>query len=804
MLKNQIISAFRNLVRQKGFTLINVGGLAIGIASCLLILLFVTSELSYDKYHEKSGRIHRIGIEAIFGDSHFFSAYTSGAMKDALDYEFDEVDEACRLYHVTRPVIRVLENSFVEDNYFYADSNFFNVFTVPLIEGDPATALSRPGTVVLSAETARRLFGNANPMGKTIRMNENYLMEVTGVSENMPFNSHFRYDYLASIETVITDQRDNFQFWVNNNMYTYIVLAENTRPDVFAERLQELVYKYVGPEVEMIMGIDLEAFESDGGVYQFFTEAIEDIHLFSTVDHQVNEGGSLTAVYFFSIIALFILIIACINFMNLATARFSGRAKEIGIRKTLGSSKGSLVRQFLVESVMVSFMAMALAITLLEVTLPLFNNLTHKSFELNYLSGWYIVPGLVLFSLATGILAGSYPAFFLSSFNPTKVLKGETGTGDRSIGLRKILVVTQFAITIALFIATFVVSGQLNYIHQKDPGYAKEGVLVLKRTQILGDRQEAFRNELLAHRSIVNASYCSALPGYPPSGSSIYRHGSPPEDLAQTLVIWTDEHFLETMGMRLSAGRFFSPDYSTDTVAAIINKPLSRVLRLDEPTSESIVFAGQQMVSPVIGVLEDANFESLHRDIRPMVFRRIGSPGWLMAIRVDGNEIPSVMAHIEKKWTEFNGNAPFMWSFLADDLMEHYMQEIRTRNIFQIFAMLAIFIASLGLLGMASYNTEKRTREIGIRKAMGASPASVVFLLSKEINLLLIISSVIAWPAAWFLMTGWLENFAYRIEPGLVRFLAASVLTYIIALLTVGIQSWRAANLNPVDVLRNE
>jgi putative ABC transport system permease protein len=411
MLKNHIVIAFRNLYRQKGYSLINLAGLTTGIASCLLIVLFVYSELSYDRYHEKSGRIYRAGIEAVFGDNHFFTAYTSGMMKEALDYEFGEVEEACRLFHITRPVIRIEESSFVEDNFFYADSNFFKVFTVPLIEGDPATALSRPNAVILSRATAQRLFGNDNPMGKTIWVNEDYLLEVTGISENMPHNSYFRYDFLASIETVKSAQEQNWMRWTTNNLYTYLLLAENTDGDIFAERLQELVFKYVGPEVELVMGIDIEAFEKEGGVYRFFLENIEDIYLYSKADHQINKGGSITTVYFFSIIAVFILIIACINFMNLATARFSARAKEIGIRKTLGSSKGNLIRQFLIESVLVSLIAMIMAVTLLELTLPFFNQLTYKSFELNYFSGWYIVPGLLLFSLATGILAGSYPAF---------------------------------------------------------------------------------------------------------------------------------------------------------------------------------------------------------------------------------------------------------------------------------------------------------------------------------------------------------------------------------------------------------
>jgi putative ABC transport system permease protein len=804
MLKNQILIAIRNLSRHRGYSFINIGGLTIGIASCLLILLFVTSELGYDRYHEKSNRIYRIGIEAVFGDSHFFSAYTSGAMKDALDYEIGEVEESSRLFHITRPVIRVGNRNFLEDNFFYADSCFFRIFTVPLLKGDAETALSRPNTVVLSEETAGRLFGSTDPVGETIWVNENYLMEITGVARNMPNNSHFRFDFLASIATIIPDQRDNFHYWVNNNMYTYVLLAENTDPVSFDGRLQDLVYTYVAPEVEMVMGINIEAFEMEGGVYRFFTERLEDIHLHSRADHQINEGGSLTAVYFFSVIAIFILVIACINFMNLATARFSNRAKEIGVRKTLGSSRGNLVRQFLVESVFISLISMVVAITLLELSLPFFNKITYKSFELNYFAEWYIVPGLILFSLITGILAGSYPAFFLSSFNPVKVLKGETSAGKRGIGLRKTLVVAQFTITLALLISTFIVSAQLNFIQSNDPGYAKEGLMVLKRTQILGDQQEAFRNELLSHESIINASFCSALPGYSTGGTSIHRNDAPAEELVQIMILWADEHYLETMGMRLAEGRFFSSEYSTDTDATIINRPLARALGFNESLSAGIMYPGQDLSSPVIGVLEDVNFESLHRNIRPLAIRQIGSPGWLMAIRVDGSNISRAIAHVEEQWKLFAGDAPFVWSFLEEDLLQLYTQEIRTRSIFEIFAMLAIFVAALGLLGMASFNTEKRTREIGIRKAMGASPLSIIRLLSGEINLLVAAAALISWPAAWFLMNRWLDNFAYRIDPGLASFLAATLLTYFIALLTVGIQSWRAANLNPVDILRNE
>ncbi len=804
MLKYQIIIAIRNMVRQKAFTLINIAGLTIGIASCLLIILFVSSELSYDRYHEKSDRIYRIGIESAHGGSHFFSAYTSGAMKEALDREFAEVEESCRLYPVSRAIIRAGDRNFVEENFFYADPNFYNVFSVPLIEGDPATALLRPNTIVISEETAHRLFGMENPVGKTILLNDTYLFEITGVSENMPHNSHFRYNYLASIETVIPEQMVYFQRWLYNYLYNYIVLAEGTNVEAFKEKLQDLVYRYVSPESELSVGRDIEAFEREGGFYRFRMEMIENIHLHSDADNQIKEGGSMTSVYFFSIIAAFILIIACINFMNLATARFSGRAKEIGVRKTLGGSRGNLVRQFLAESVLLSVISMIIAISLIELTLPFFNEITYKSFELNYFANWYIIPGLILFSLITGVLAGSYPAFFLSSFKPVKVLKGDTGAGNRSSSLRKVLVVAQFAITIALFIATFIVSGQLRFIHSTDKGYEKEGLLILERTQILGDQQEAFRDELLKHESIINVSYCNTLPGYPAGGTAIYRHGKPLEELTQVMVVTADEHYLETMGMRMAEGRFFAEGYSSDRDAVIINKPLATILGFDESPDGSIVFPHDDLISPLIGILDDVNFESLHRNIRPMVVRLPIRPAWLTAIRVDGTNIPSAISHIEQHWTAFTGDAPFIYSFLEDDLMQLYTQEIRARKIFEIFAMLAVFIAALGLLGMASFNTEKRTKEIGIRKAMGASPSSIILLLSKEINMLVLAAAIISWPAAWFLMNRWLENFAYRIEPGIPAFLAATAFTYIIAILTVGIQSWRTANLNPVDVLRDE
>lgn len=806
MLKNNFIITLRTLLRNKGYSFINIAGLTIGITSCILILLFITSELSYDRYHEKSDRIYRAGIEAVFGDSHVFSALTSGAMKDALEYEFSEVEAACRIYLAQSPVVILDDRSFIEENFFYSDSSFFEIFTVNLIEGDPATALSRPNTVVITEETANKYFGDENPVGKTLRVNYQYDLEITGISENMPQNSHFRYDFLGSIETLRSDFEEYWVMWTSNNLYTYLLLDENASETDFEHKLRELVYKYIGPEVEARMGVDITTFEAGGGVYRFFIENVEDIHLHSDIDNQLRTGGNINVIYFFSIIAVFILFIACINFMNLATARYTSRAKEVGVRKAVGSSRGQLVRQFLTESVLISIFSMILAMALVEITIPYFNNLTSKHFEISYLDNWFIIPAMILFAVLTGILAGSYPAFFLSSFKTVNILKGEAGSGRRGSIFRKILVVAQFTITIALLASTFLVSRQLDFWQSQDQGYKKEGVMVLRRTHMLGNSQDAFREEILKNEGIINASYCTSLPGYDFSGTSLHKQGSSPENLVQTLLIWTDEHYLETLGMELSAGRFFSEDYGADGETVIINEALARVMGLDDPLNQRVVFPHHNLISPVAGVIKDVNFESMHRSIRPMTIQMLDGAGWMMAIRIDGenHDIPGIIDSIESTWREFAGDAPFVWSFLDDDLLTLYSNEMRTKRIFTVFSLLAVFIACMGLLGMASFTTEKRTKEIGIRKAMGASAGQIMFLLSKEINLIVIISTLLSWPAAWYFTNSWLSNFAFRIEPGITPFILASVLTYVIALGTVSLQSYRAARLNPVDTLRDE
>jgi putative ABC transport system permease protein len=804
MFRNYMKIALRNLVREKGYAIINIAGLTIGIASCILILLFITNELTYDRHHEKADRIYRVGVEAVFGDSHILSALTSGAMKDALDYEFSEVEQSTRLSYLARPVIKLGDRSFVEENFFYADSNFFNVFSVPLISGDPATALTRPNSMVISSETARRYFGSENPIGKTLQVNELQVMVVSGVMENFPNNSHFRCDFIGSMETIRNNQAAYWEYWTNSELYTYILLDERSAISEFEDKIQELVYKYVGPEVEKVMGIDLESFEAGGGRYRFYLEQLPDIHLYSKADNQLTPGGNISYIYFFSIIAFFILIIACINFMNMATARYANRAKEVGVRKVVGSTRGQLMQQFLSESVLISLIAIIFAMTIVELTLPYFNQLTLKELHISYINNWAVLPLLLLFGVLVGIIAGSYPAFFLSSFKPVSVLKAQARSGVSSNAFRKILVVLQFTITIALLTGTFLVSEQLDYWQSRDQGYDKEGILIIKRTNILGEQQQAFRDEILHNTNILNASYCSSVPGYSFGGTSLHRHGASAEELVQTGHMYADVYYLETIGMELAEGRFFSDEFGTDNEAVVVNESFVRLMGLDDPVNQRVVFAHLNLISPVIGVMKNANFESMHRSIRPMTISKLNGIGWLMAVRIENENIPAIISFLEETWRSFAPDSPFIYSFLENDLMELYSQEMRTGRIFTVFSVLAIFIACLGLLGMASFTAEKRTKEIGIRKAMGAPVSSIYTLLTKEIVYLVVFATVIAWPVTWYVMNNWLNNFAYRIDPGIMTFALSTIIAFIIAVLTVSYQARKAAIANPVDSLKYE
>lgn len=804
MLKNYIKIAYRSLIREKTHSLTNIVGLTVGIASCLLILLFISHELSYDKYHEKADRIYQLYIAASFGNNEIQSAVTAAPIKNTLELEVAEVEHATRLLNITRPIIRSKENSYIAEDFYYADSNFFETFTVPFIEGNPQTALAKPNTMVINQEMARKYFGNANPIGRVLKVNQHEI-EITGVTEKMPSNSHFQYNFLASLTTLRVNTWDS---WLTSNLFTYVVLKPGVKPEHLQEKFHQIVYKHVGPEVQQIMGIDIDSFEEMGNTYGFFLEPITDIHLHSTLDNQHNPGGNIAYVYFFSTIALFILLIACINFMNMATAKYTNRLKEVGIRKVLGSRKSQLIMQFLIESIIISLAAVILAMTVVELVLPLFNNLAGKEMELSYFNNWIALPALLTFGIIVGVLAGSYPAFFLSSFKPITILKGKAGSNVSGSKLRGTLVVVQFAITIALFVGTFVVKDQLSFFKNQNLGFEKDGIIVLKRTHTLGENHEVFREELLKNPNLINASYCSAIPGYDFDGTTTSIEGKPSEEMITVGVVNADNHFLETMGIELSQGRFYNEAYSNDSKSIIINQRLADIGGLENPLQERLMLPNiennQLYPAKVIGVVTDINFESLHREVRPMIYTKLEGAGWLMAIRLQNENISEAINHIKNLWNEFAPNEPFIYSFLNSDLEQLYTEEERTSKIFTIFSILAILIASLGLFGMASFTAEKKTKEIGIRKVLGATEHSIFMMLSKQVIILVIFAAIIAWPIAWFVMKGWLENFANRIVICPWVFIISTIAAFIIAIITISYQGVKAAIANPVDSLKYE
>jgi putative ABC transport system permease protein len=770
----------------------------------VLILLFINHELSFDKFHEKADRTYRLYISGNFGDNIIKSSKTAAPIKDALEQDISEVEHVTRLLQTIRPVVRYFENSFVEEDFFYTDSSFFDTFTVKFIHGNPKSALNKPNALVITQEMAQKYFGKLNPIGMVISVNQ-FEMEVTAVTEKMPSNSHFQYNFLASITTMGVDK---WRSWLSSNLFTYVVLKPNVKPEDINQKVNDLTLKYLGPEVQQVMGVDLNAFEEMGNSFGFFFEPIIDIHLRSNLDHQLSQGGSIAYIYFFSTIAVFLLLIACINFMNMATAKYTNRAKEVGVRKVVGSTKSNLIFQFLVESIIVSFIAVIIAMTMVELVLPLFNNLAGKDMSLSYFTSWTVLPSLLVFGLIVGVIAGSYPAFFLSSFKPIKVLKGQVSSGVKGVRFRGALVVIQFAITITLFISTFVVNSQLTYFKSRNLGFEKEGVLVLKRTHTLGDKHTAFREEILKSTDLVNASFCDAIPGYDFNGTTISLEGRPMEEMVHTGFIRVDEYYFETLGIGLESGRFFSSDFGTDNETIVINEKLAELCGLKDPIGKRLMvpfLTGDKLIpAEIIGIVPNVFYESLHREVRGMTYAKETGVGWLMAIRFNSQDIGQTIKFIESKWNEFNPNQPFLYSFLDNDLNQLYKEEERTSKIFSIFSILAIFIACLGLLGMASFTAEKRTKEIGIRKVLGATNQSIFVLLSKQVVLLVLIASFFAIPASWLVMKNWLSNFAYRIDMELWMYVLGVIIAFLIAILTISFQAIRVALQNPINSLKYE
>ena len=808
MFKNYVKIAFRNLTRHKGTSFINIVGLAIGVATCFLILMFVLHELSFDRFHKNAGEIYRVAIQGKLAEKSFRMALSPLPLAETFVQDFPEVVNGARILRAGEALVKFGDKQFYAKRACLADPQIFQIFDIPIVKGDAKSALQNAKTAVISESTAKRYFGNEDPIGKTFTIEGQDAVTVSAVARDMPDNSHFHFDIMGSLKAI---EGAGSKIWVLSNVYSYIQLRKGANPAALEAKLPDLVKKYAAPQLEQALGIEFDKFKASGQSYGFFLQPLTGIHLHSNLDYEIEPGGDMTLVVVFSLVALFILAIACINFMNLATARSSLRANEVGMRKVLGSTRRDLIVQFLTESVVMTFFALLLGMFFIFLILPAFNNLTGKSLVFGQFLTWLTIPALAGAVLVVGLIAGSYPAFYLASFEPVRVLKGKQHTGGRSIWIRKGLVLVQFAISIALFFSTIVVYNQIRYARGLQQGIDRKNVIVLNRADILKDRYDGFKTEILRHPGIEAMTAASAYPGSIVGNTVFWKEGDSSDDTKLIWMMMANPDYEKVMKLSLVSGRFLSKDFATDDLAVVLNESAVKELGFKgDPVGKRVMLPrGAQQGGPlalsVVGVVKDFHFESLHQKIRPLLIANFQVvPRAYILVRVKPEDKRLSVAHIEAAWKKFVPDRPLEYFYLEDRFNDLYKGDERTGRLFGTFSLLAIFIGCLGLLGLASFTAERRTKEIGIRKVLGASTKTLFLMLSREFTRLVLIANVIALPVAFYAMHRWLQNFAYRTSISVWVFLASAFLAWVIATLTVSYQALKAANQDPVRSLRYE
>ena len=808
MLRNYFKTALRNLWRSKGFSAINIVGLAIGLSTCLLILIFVMDETSYDRFNAKADRIYRVDGDIKFGGNHFILAVAPAPTGPALLRDYPEIEKEVRFRMTGGRFIKKGDQKIREDAVVLADSTLFDVFSLPMIAGDPHTALLDAHTVVITERMAKKYFDAVDVAGRTLLMDDSIPYRVTGVIRDLPAQCHFHYDFFVSM-TESKEAKDMDQ-WLSNNFNTYIVLRKGADPKRLEAKFGQLITKYVAPELRAAVNVSVDDFFKAGNSVGFSLTPLTAIHLHSNKTAELGSNGNVQYVYIFSAVAAFILLIACVNFMNLSTARSSNRAKEVGIRKVLGSLRGNLISQFMLESVLISFIGMLLALGLAYLLLPVFNQLADKRMEIGLFSRSWLLPAMAGLVLVVGVLAGSYPAFFLSAFRPIAVLKGNVAAGFKTGWLRNSLVVFQFGISIFLLVGTAVIYRQLAYIHNRQLGFNREEVLIVNNTGSLGQQARAFREKMLKLPGVEGTTMTGFLPTSDSrNDDAIFL--SPDLDTKKAISMQTwqvDENYIPVLGMKMAAGRNFSKDFLTDSTGVIVNEAAVRLMPAGDPLRRNLytlddIKTKKLSTFHIIGVVKDFNFNSLREVVTPMVLYLREDRGRI-AMRVHTANVERLVTQVGDTWGKMMPGVPFSYTFMDDEFNRAYEAEQRMGGISLSFSLLAIFIACLGLFGLAAYAAEQRTREIGIRKVLGATVGGVVSLLSRDFLKLVVVAAVIAFPLAWWAMHRWLQDFAYRITIGWEIFVLAGGIALAIALLTVSFQAVRAALANPVRSLRSE
>ncbi len=807
MFKNYLKIAFRNLWKNKGYSAINIFGLAVGLATCLLILIFVADELSYDQFNKKANRIYRVDGDLQFGGTHFILAVAPDPLGATMKKDFPQVEQYVRFRDNGGFRVKKGNENVQENKVIYTDSTLFDVFTLPVVAGDPKTALIDPNSIVITQKVAEKYFNTTDVVGKTLTINDTTNYKITAVIKSIPTQSHFNFDFFVPLSSSEESRKNN---WLSNNFNTYVVLREGVHAAAIEKQFAAFINKYVGEQAKQLLGMSMSEFEKAGNFDRLSLMPLTKIHLHSDKVAELGINENIQYVYIFSAIALVILLIACVNFMNLSTARSSNRAKEVGVRKVLGSRKKEIITQFLSESVLISFISLILALAIAKLLLPYFNQVSGKQIELGLFSKPWLLPSLILLMLIVGLLAGSYPSFYLSSFQPVTVLKGSLASGFKGSKLRSSLVVFQFAISIILMVGTVVIYSQLNFIQNKKIGYNRDHVLVVKHTYPLGDHAKTFRNELLNVKGVENVTVTGWLPtGDYRSESPLYPDVSLDQKSAVSMQTWyVDENYIPTLNIQLAQGRNFSAQMPADSSSVIINEAAAKLLGFSNPLNKKLYSLTSlknktSKAYEVIGVIKDFNFNSLRQVVTPMVLF-LGTDEGSVAIRFKSTGISSLIASVQTKWKNINPNQPFEYSFMDEDFANTYQKEQRVGKIAISFSILAILIACLGLFGLVTYAAEQRTKEIGIRKVLGASVSNIVNLLSSDFLKLVVIAMLIAFPLAWWGMNKWLQDFAYRIHIDWKVFLVAGICAIVIALATVSFQAIKAAVANPVKSLRTE
>jgi len=805
MLKNYLKIALRNIIRQKAYSLINIAGLAIGMAACMLILLYIQYELSYENMHRDKDRIYRVlTIDKALGTNAQRVGITMPPLGPALPEHFPEVEASLRLTYGNQSLLRYENRPAVYAQQMRsAGANFFDFFDYPLLQGYPATAVKDPFTVVLTETLAGQIFGDVDPMGKSIKTGDGNDLLVTGILQDLPDNTHLQFDALGSIETLASLARQQqpedatrpiwLEEWRMIAMPTYVKFNENVSSAGFAEKFTELSYENeVGENFEITL------------------QPLNDVHLRSTdvIFDPVTNKGDINNVYIFSAIALLILLIASVNYMNLSTARSTERAKEVGLRKVVGSKRSQLILQFLGESLLITFFAVILAEPLAYAVLPVLNDLGGTAISLDLTSNGLLLLFMIGALFLVGILAGLYPAIALSQYKPVTVLKGSFKSGKRGSALRKTLVVFQFTLSIALICATAIVQKQMNYIQNKDLGYDRDQVIILDMfDQGMGESLDIYREALSSHSAFTSVTAGGNIPGRTFGRTRVRPQGASEEDIWIWSRLSVSPEYLPTLGMEIAEGRNFSREMETDNQdAVIINQTAVDQLGWENPLEKRLYFGEQDSVgTQVIGIVRDFNFIGMHQKIEPVViFPMDDFPGSLIAARIQAGSIPEAMEFAEQKWNDIYPEHPFTFNFMDDEFNALYQQDVNTGKVVNIFSALTILIACLGLFGLASHATVQRTKEIGVRKVLGASAGTIIRLLVIDFIRWVALANIFAWPIAWYLGNKWLETFAYRISIDPLPFVIASLLALLIAVLTVLSQTWRTALMNPADALRYE